>query len=245
MDIGIREKRALVLASSAGLGKAIAQALAAEGAKVILSGRKEETLSEVASEIGAEGYIVFDLSEVEAGKRLVEICKTQFGEIDILVTNAGGPPKGAFLEVTNDAWQTGFQSLFLGFVDTVRSVLPGMCERSWGRILAVTSIAGKEPITDLTISNGIRAGLHGLVNSLSKEVASCNVSVNALLPTFTETDRLVELGVTLEDLAERVPAKRLGRPEELGKLAAFLCSEHAGFITGQAIAYDGGSLRGI
>lgn len=133
----------------------------------------------------------------------------------------------------------------MSLVESIQEVVPEISKAKWGRILMITSVAGKEPIPNLTVSRSLRAGVHGLVNALSKEIGPSGITVNAILPTFTETERLKELGRSTEALLSKIPVGRLGRPEELGKPIAFLASEHAGYITGQAIAYDGGSLASI
>lgn len=245
MDLQIKDKRALVLASSEGLGKAVAQSLIEEGAKVIISSRSEEKLLVTLKEIGAFDFITCDLSVKGAAADLVKEAAEKLGGLDILVTNAGGPPAGTFNDITDSQWEKSFQSLFMSLVESIRVAELEMAKAGWGRIIMITSVAGKEPIHNLTISNAIRAGVHGLMNTLSKELASKGITVNALLPTYTETERLKDLGRDLSDMIAKVPVGRLGVPEELGKLATFLASNHAGFITGQAIGYDGGSLAGV
>jgi 3-oxoacyl-[acyl-carrier protein] reductase len=245
MDLNIRGKRALVMASSQGLGKAIAQELIAEGARVIISSRNTESLAACAKEIGAEGFIPCDLLVKGAARTLTQSALEKLGGLDILVTNAGGPPKGRFDTIVSEQWEESFQSLFMSVVESMQVAIPEMSRSGWGRILLLTSVAGKEPIPDLTVSSSIRAGVHGLVNAVSKEVGPSGITINAILPTFTATDRLHDLNVDLEARSRSIPMRRLGKPEELGKLVAFLASDLAGFITGQAIAYDGGALAGI
>ena len=153
--------------------------------------------------------------------------------------------RGTFEQTTSEQWQEGFQALWLGATESIQAVLPGMKERRWGRILLVTSFAAKEPMPNLTVSNGLRAGLLGLAKSVSSEIAPFGITINCLLPGYTDTDRIRELKTPLEAIAARVPAGRIGKPEEFGALAAFLASEPAAYITGQSIACDGGVLRSI
>jgi 3-oxoacyl-[acyl-carrier protein] reductase len=245
MDLNIREKKALVFASSEGLGKAVAQALIAEGVRVVISSRSVEKLESCAREIGAEAFIPCDLSVKGAARELTQAAIERLGGLDILVANAGGPPKGRFDTLSTDQWEHSFQSLFMSVIESMQVAIPEMSRSKWGRILMITSVAGKEPIPNLTISSALRAGIHGLVNSVSKEVGADGITINALLPTFTATARLHEVRVDTETMLRSIPMRRLGIPEELGKLAAFIASDHAGFMTGQAIAYDGGALAGI
>jgi 3-oxoacyl-[acyl-carrier protein] reductase len=245
MDLGLRDRRALILGASAGLGRAVAAALVAEGARVAICARNKARVEAAARELGARVALPCDLSVPGAATALVDSARQRLGGVDILVTNTGGPPKGRFDAISNEMWQEGFQSLWLAAVDAIRAALPEMRKQRWGRILLVTSTAAKEPIPGLSVSNGLRAGLLGLVKSLAPEVAEEGVTVNALLPGYTATQRIAELGIPEEELAEHIPARRLGRPEELGAMAAFLASEQAGYVTGQAIAVDGGYLRGL
>jgi 3-oxoacyl-[acyl-carrier protein] reductase len=245
MDLGIKGKRAWVMAASSGIGKAIAQELVKEGVRVAISARNPETLQKTADEIGAELAIPANFLKsggaTAAGSEIV----ARWGGVDILVTNAGGPPKGGFLDIGTDGWQVGFQGLFLSAVEAMQVVLPGMKENKWGRVIYVTSIAAKEPIGKLTVSNGIRAGILGLMKSVSHECASYGITFNSILPGYTATERLKELGVTNDEIARNVPAKRLAQPEEVGQLCAFLASDRAGYLNGQAIALDGGQTHGL
>ena len=244
MDLGLKGKKALVLGASAGLGRAIAKALVDEGASVAIASRDAAKLSAAQKEIGAQNVIVADLTQPHAGTAAVAQALDHLGGLDVLVVNTGGPPKGTFVEVTEAQWQAGFQNLWLGAVDAIQAALPAMSQARFGRILLVTSVSAREPMNQLTISNGLRAGLTGLAKRLSLEVAAQGITVNCLLPGYTDTSRLRELGVPAEKTTAAVPAGRLGDPAELGALAAFLASTKAGYITGQAIAVDGGYLKG-
>jgi 3-oxoacyl-[acyl-carrier protein] reductase len=244
LDLGLVKKRALVTGASRGLGKAIAHELKAEGADVAICAREPQRLEAAAQELGAIG-LVCNLSEPGAGADLVRQASDRLGGIDILVINTGGPPGAGFDAVSDETWRQSFESLWMSSVGLIRACLPGMRERRWGRIMIVTSVSAREPLSNLTISNALRPGLHGLVNSLSREVAGSGITVNALMPGYTLTERLQELGVDEAKATSQVPAGRMGRPEELGALAAFLASERAAYICGQAIACDGGFLQSI
>lgn len=245
MDLKLKGKRALVQGSSQGLGRAIAEMLVKEGAIVAISSRNADKLNQTARAIGAAAAIPCDLSKPGAAISLIKATQEELGGLDILVTNTGGPPKGPFEEVTPEQWQEGFQSLWLSATDSIRAALPGMKERRWGRILLITSAAAREPMPLLTVSNGLRAGLMGLTKTVSNEIAQYGITINALLPGYTETERLQELKIPTDKITAQIPAGRLGKPEELAALAAFLASEPAAYITGQAIACDGGYLRSI
>lgn len=245
MDLQLNGKTAVVFGGSRGLGRAIAEELVAEGVRTVIVARDADRVAKVAAEIGAIG-LPGDLSEPGAGRALVEAAGKLLGQMpDILVTNTGGPPTGSFQSTDNAAWAKGFQGLWMSTVDSIQAALPAMKAKGWGRVLAVTSVAAKEPQPGLVISNGLRAGLLGLVNTLAREVAADGITVNALLPGYTNTDRMAELGVDNASMGPKIPAGRLGEPAEFGALAAFLASGRASYITGQAIAVDGGLLQSI
>jgi 3-oxoacyl-[acyl-carrier protein] reductase len=244
LKLALETRRALVMGASSGLGKAVAQALAAEGARVALCARNAKRVAAAAAELGAEG-IVADLSAPGAAAQVVREAEKRLGQVDILVVNTGGPPPGLFAELQDGAWREAFEGLWMSSVGAIQAALPGMRTRRWGRIVVITSIAAREPVPRLMLSNSLRAGLHGLVNALSKEVAQDGITVNALMPGYTVTERLQELQLDLTKLAAQIPARRLGRPEDLAAVAVFLASEPAGYVSGQAIAVDGGLLQSI
>jgi 3-oxoacyl-[acyl-carrier protein] reductase len=244
MDFGLKGKRALVTGASRGLGKAVATALHNEGAAIAICARDAGRIQAAAKDIGAAA-IVGDLSIPGAADSVLREAEKHLGGLDILVVNTGGPPAGTFATTTDDAWRASFENLWMSTVHLIRGALPGMRERHWGRIMIVTSMSADQPLPNLMISNALRPGLHGLVNALSREVAADGITVNALMPGFTLTERLREAGIDEKVVAAQVPAGRIGRPEEFAALAAFLASEQAGYICGQAIAVDGGFLQAI
>jgi 3-oxoacyl-[acyl-carrier protein] reductase len=244
MDLGLRARRALVMGGSTGLGKAVAQALIMEGARVAICARGADRLKATATEIGAEA-LVADLTSPGAASRVVSEADNRIGPLDILVVNTGGPAPGKFGDITDASWHAAFDALWMSSVGAMRAALPGMRARHWGRVVLITSIAAREPVASLMLSNSIRAGLHGLVNALSKEVAGDRVTVNALMPGYTATERLEELKLDMATLAKQIPAGRLGKSSDFAAAAAFLCSEQANYITGQALACDGGLLQSI
>lgn len=243
MDLGLKKKRVLVQGSSSGLGFAIAKAFAEEGALVAICSRNPQKIQAAAQQIPSSAPFVCDLDQQGAAEKLVKEVIDKWGGIDCLVINTGGPPKGSFLDLSNSDWDKGFEKLYLSAIESMRAALPSMKEQKWGRILLSTSTAAKEPIKDLTISNALRSGLLGLMKTVSNEVASFGITVNALMPGFTKTERLAELKVPESELIKQVPAHRLGLPEEYAALALFLASSRAAYITGQAIACDGGLIK--
>lgn len=245
MDLKLKGKKALVFGSSQGIGKSIAQSLIAEGVEVFISSRREAELAATAKEIGAKGFSAGDLSIAGDATRITKDALQFLGQIDIVVTNTGGPAKGHFAEITIDQWQRDYQSLWLSVVESLQVCLPSMKLNNYGRILMVTSIAGKEPLNALTTSNGLRAGLEGLNKSIANEHASFGITSNVLRPGYTNTDRLKELKLSDEQVKKMVPAGRLADPSELADLATFLASPRAGYITGQCISIDGGVQKGF
>jgi 3-oxoacyl-[acyl-carrier protein] reductase len=242
VDLGLANRRALVTGASRGLGKAIAASLRAEGTAVAICAREPGRVEAAARELGAIG-LVSDLSAPGAADALAREAADRLGGIDILVVNTGGPPAAGFDAISDEIWRSAFEGLWISTVQLIRQCLPSMRERRWGRIMIVTSISAREPLPSLMISNALRPGLHGLVSSLSREVAGDGVTVNAIMPGYTATERLQELGIDDTKVASQIPAGRLGRP--IASLATFLASERAAYICGQAIACDGGFLRSI
>jgi 3-oxoacyl-[acyl-carrier protein] reductase len=244
MDLNLNDKKALIFGSTGGIGRSIAEALIKEGASVYINGRTIEKCKAIAQEIGAAGFYAGDLTQKGIAANITEQMITDHKGIDILVTNTGGPKKGSFLEVDLEQWESDFQSLWLSVVESLQKALPAMSSQKFGRVLLITSLAAKEPLPGLTTSNGLRAGLAGLVRSISNEYAKDGITLNLILPGYTNTDRLKALNLSEEKVKEMIPAGRLGEPEELADLATFLASPKAGYITGQSIAIDGGVLKG-
>lgn len=262
MDLGLQGKVALVAAASQGLGRAVAEELAAEGASLIVCARGEERLKEACASIREQTDadvlgVAGDLSVAADVERIVKEGLAKFQRIDILVTNTGGPPTGTFENLSREAWEEATRGLLTSVLDLTRLVLPGMKERRWGRILNITSIAAKQPVENLMLSNSIRAAVTGFAKTLAGEVAKHGITVNNIMPGYTATERVEELaqtlaekeGVEAADIRSRweseIPMKRLGKPEEFAALAAFLVSERASYITGSSIAADGGWIRSL
>jgi 3-oxoacyl-[acyl-carrier protein] reductase len=262
MDTGLAGRVALVGAASKGLGRAIAEGLAAEGAAVAICARGQETLANtreaIARHTGALVHaIAADLSRSEDITRVVSATLERFGRIDVLVTNAGGPPVGPLEAHDWATWQRAIELTLRSAVELTRGALPGMRERRWGRVIHVTSLTVKQPIDGLMLSTSIRAAVTGFSRTLANEVAADGITVNTILPGFMNTERVVELnqihatreGVPLEEVERRVvrqiPVQRIGEPHELAALAVFLASERASYITGQSIAVDGGWIRAL
>ena len=263
MDFGLHDKVAFVAASSRGLGRAIAEELAIEGASLVLCARGAERLKETCEAIVATAQvpvlgIAADLATAGDAVRVVKAGIERFGRIDVLVTNAGGPPAGSFETLTPEMWEDATRLLLTSVLDLTREVLPGMKERGWGRIINVTSIAAKQPVDDLMLSNSLRAAVTGFARTLANEVAPFGVTVNNILPGYTRTERVEELAqsmaqresnTTAADVRSRwegeIPMRRLGEPREFAALAAFLASERASYITGSSIAVDGGWIRAL
>ena len=250
MDLGISGKAALVMGASRGIGRGVAGALAREGARVAMASRSRERLEAAAAEIDGETAVfVADASDLDGLAALPEEIERALGPVEILVTNAGGPPPGGALDNPLDEWEAVYRSLVLGPRVLIQAVVPGMRERGWGRIVNVGSNSTREPIPGLALSNSHRMATIGLFKTLSREVAAEGITVNTVATGQIRTDRLTELLGSQERVEERarneVPAGRLGTPEEYGDLVAFLCSEQAAYLTGAVIPLDGGLLRSV
>jgi 3-oxoacyl-[acyl-carrier protein] reductase len=262
MDLGLKNKVALVAASSQGLGRAVAEELAAEGASLVLCARDAKTLTETAAAIAERTNahvlaVPADVTAIDDIKRVVDSGIERFGRIDILVTNAGGPPAGRFDQLTREQWDDAIRLTLLSAVELVRQVLPGMTARRWGRIINITSIAVKQPVENLLLSNSLRAGLTGFARTLANEVAAEGITVNNVLPGYTRTERLDELahmmaekqGISENEFRAKwekeIPMGRLGEPREFAALVTFLASERASYITGTSIQVDGGWIKSL
>jgi 3-oxoacyl-[acyl-carrier protein] reductase len=262
MDLGLKGRVALVAAASRGLGRAVAEELAAEGASLVLCARGAEALNatreHLALHTGASVVAVpADLTKAEDVARVVSSGLKQFGRIDILVTNAGGPPAGKFESLSREQWEEATRLTLYSAIELTRHVLPGMKERRWGRILNITSIAVKQPVENLILSNSLRAGVTGFARTLANEVAADGITVNNILPGYTRTERVEQLAAMMAEKEgispaeftakweREIPMKRLGEPQEFAALAAFLVSDRASYITGTSIQVDGGWIRSL
>lgn len=262
MDLGLNGKVALVCAASRGLGKAVAEELANEGANLILCARNADVLSQTCDEIRRKSNVEVlgisaDLTEIADIESLYKESIETFGKIDILVNNVGGPPAGTFENLSRKNWEDANRLLLISVLDLTRLVLPQMKENSWGRILNITSIASKQPVENLILSNSLRAAVTGFAKTLADEVAPFGITVNNILPGYTRTERVEQLahtiaekeGITPQEAQSKwtnqIPMKRLGEPQEFAALAAFLVSERASYITGSSIAVDGGWTRSL
>jgi 3-oxoacyl-[acyl-carrier protein] reductase len=250
VDLGIEGRTALVMGASKGIGKGIAGALAREGARVAISSRSEKSLRAADDEIGGEVHVFpADTRDLDRLGQLPGEVGEAVGPVDILVANTGGPPTGAALDNSLEEWEEAFRSLVLAPRVLLEGVVPGMKERGWGRIVNVSSTSIREPIPYLTLSNANRLAALGLLETLADEVAADGITVNTVATGMFATDRLADPEGSLKGAEEaakqRVPAKRLGQPEEYGDLVAFLCSERAAYLTGAVIPLDGGLLRSV
>jgi len=257
MDLQLKGKRAIICASSKGLGKACALALAREGVQVVINGRHQESLQSAADEINAAGCgraipVIADVTTPEGRDAMFAACP----QPDILVNNAGGPPPGDFRDWDQQDWFTAINANMYSAIDMIKRSLDGMIERRFGRIVNITSVAVKMPVGELGLSNGARAGLTGFVSGIARQPARHNVTINNLLPGYVATDRLRSLlagraetaGVTEEEFmdsfCQQIPAGRPGDPDEFGAICAFLCSQQAAYLTAQNILMDGGIFPG-
>lgn len=257
MDLGIRGKVALVCGASRGIAYAAAEDFAREGVSLVICSRDEASLTSARDRLTALGApvqaIVADLGTPDGIARVVDGTMSAHGRVDILVTNTGGPQTGSAMGHDWNAWQRASDLLLRSAVELTRAFVPGMRERKWGRVIGITSIAVKRPVVSLVLSNSMRAAVTGYFRTLASEVAADNVTVNTVLPGYTQTERLEDLadatvartGADRESVFDKfraeAPAARLGRPDELAAVIAFLASDRAGFTTGQAIVVDGGA----
>lgn len=262
MDLGLKNRVALVAASSQGLGRATAEAFAAEGCRLAMCSRNQQTLDAAARKIreqhGVEVFTqAFDVTDPKAVSDFVTAVAKKVGGVDICVTNAGGPPAKGFLAASLEDWQRAINANFLSTVYFCREVIPHMQRKHWGRIITITSITTKQPVTDLVLSNAVRTAVVGLVKSLANEFGKDGILVNNIGPGFTATDRLKELAKAraastgkaeqefFDTWAADAPLKRIGEPKEFADTVVWLASERASYITGQTVLVDGGMYKGL
>ena len=257
MDLGLKGCRAFVAGASKGLGKACAKSLAGEGALVFICARNEIEIKAAAAEIGAAVYAVADVSRPAEIKRVTAEAITALGGLDILVTNAGGPPTGPFDKAGDSDWDIAYQLTLMSAVRLIREALPALKASGRGRIVNLTGYGVKEPMTDLVVSDSVRAGVTVMAKTIATDLAPFNITVNNIAPGPIMTDRITEIfaarakrtGASSDELlkrfAETIPVRRIGQPNEVGDLCAYLCSPQAGYITGQTIVVDGGINRSI
>jgi 3-oxoacyl-[acyl-carrier protein] reductase len=263
MNLGISNRVAMIAAASKGLGKACALTLAAEGCRVSLCARNATELEKARAEISVASAasediltVPTDVSSPDDLSNWYQQTIARFGQVDILVTNTGGPPVSKFMNLSDEQWQAGVDSTLMNVVRLSRLVIPGMQQRKWGRIIHLTSFVAKQPLDDLTISSTLRAGLSGLTKTMANQVGPDNITVNAVLMGHFMTDRqyhiadarVKERGITYEqyfqEAAAMIPLRRIGEARELGDVVAFLASERAGYVTGTSMLVDGGLYRG-
>ena len=262
MDLGIKGKVALVTASSKGIGRSVAEGLVAEGCIVTICSRNKEellkTVGEVKKKYGVEpSWCVCDLNKLSDIENTVASVSKQFGSVDILVNNCGGPEAGNFQDLSDVKWQAAFDQVLLSTVRICNLIVPDMILKEWGRIINITSVAVKQPIDNLMLSNSLRNGVIGFAKSLSNEIAKYNITVNNIAPGYTLTNRIYDLAVQkakqnnlshediLIEMAKEIPMSRLAGPEEIAAAVVFLASKNASYITGNTIQVDGGLNKGI
>jgi len=262
MDLGLKGRIAAVAASSQGLGFAVAEALGREGARLGICSRSKDTIAAAADRLrertGADVFThATDLAEKGRAARFVEAVAGHYGGLDVLVTNAGGPPPGGFDAVSTEQVDRAYHLTMLSTIEMIRAAVPHMREQQWGRIVNILSLTVKQPDTNLLMSNTMRTGLVGYAKSVSTELARENILINNVAPGYTQTERLTELaedvagkeGREVEDVfaawEASIPMGRLGRPDELACVAAFLCSEAASYVTGTTTLVDGGYVKGL
>ncbi|HEX7094424.1 MAG TPA: SDR family oxidoreductase [Acidimicrobiales bacterium] len=244
MNLGIEGRKAAVAAASAGLGHATARALREAGCEVAICARDRDRLERAAAEIGATP-ILADVSQPEGAAGFVRQATAALGGVDILVTNAGGPPRGSFATTPFDEYQRALELNLLSVIAMCTEAVPSMRAKGWGRIVGITSVTVRQPSTMLILSNTARAGATAFLKTLALEVAADGVTVNTVQPGFHATERMRELGVDRDELAKTVPVRAVGDPRDFGQVVAFLCSQHARYITGAAIPVDGGQFAGL
>jgi 3-oxoacyl-[acyl-carrier protein] reductase len=254
MELGIRNKVALVTGASSGLGKACALALAREGVRLAVAARRESELEDVAAAARAAGAddaraFVVDLRDDSSIERLVRDVRSAYGEVDILVANGGGPKAGTFTQTAIAQWDDGYRDVLRSMLRLIALVVPGMRAAGWGRIVALTSSSVKQPIGTLVLSNVFRTALVSALKTLSNEIARDGVTVNAIATGRIETDRLRSLyggdDAKLDAAGKEVPAGRVAQPDEFAPMVAFLCGKPAAYVTGQTISVDGGLVAGL
>lgn len=257
MELGIKGRRALVIGASKGLGLACAQVLAEEGVAVVISSRNAASLEAAAKSIGAAGWVAGDVSQGSDVERIVDAAASELSGLDILVTNAGGPPSGPFDVATDDDWEIGHWLTVMSAVRLVRQALPHLRASGWGRIVNLTGFGVTEPVSDLVVSDSSRAAVTVMAKTIARDLAPHGITVNNIAPGPILTDRFQELQVAraarlgrsfdeqLSEFHKAIPVGRVGEAAEVGNLCAFLCSAHAGYITGQSIVIDGGINRSI
>jgi 3-oxoacyl-[acyl-carrier protein] reductase len=257
MDLGLKDCRAFVAGASRGLGFACAKALADEGARVFICSRNAEELERAAAQLGAAGYSAADVSRPAEVARVVAEAIAALGGLDCLVTNAGGPPTAPFEKAGDGDWDIAYQLNLMSAVRLIREALPALKASGRGRIVNLTGYGVKEPLTDLVVSDSIRAGVTVMAKTIASDLAPYGITVNNIAPGPIMTDRLIEIlsaraktsGMTLDEqfklFSQTIPLRRAGKPNEIGDLCAYLCSSQAGYLTGQTIVVDGGINRSI
>jgi 3-oxoacyl-[acyl-carrier protein] reductase len=253
MDLGLKGRGALVAAASKGLGRACAAALIAEGADVFVSSRDAASIESTAKQIGAAGWLAADVSKPGDPEALVGAAVSRLSSLDVLVVNAGGPPPGTFQSTSLEQWDAAFHLTLMSAVRLVRAALPHLEKSDQGRIVFITSISVRQPIPTLALSNAMRGAVTGMAKTLARELAPNRVTVNCLAPDAILTDRTRQIAAAsgadpeerIKQQAAAAPMGRLGDPAEFGAACAFLCSKHAGYITGQTLGIDGGTLLGV
>jgi len=262
MDLGLKGKTALITAASKGIGKAVAESLAAEGCEIAICSRTKDDLISAANEIKEKYktepfWCVCDLNKEKDIELAVEVVNKQFGKIDILVNNCGGPIPGYLRDLNFKDWTSAFEQVLMSVVKFSSLIVPEMILREWGRIINITSVSVKQPIDNLMLSNSLRRGVIGFAKTLSNEVAKFNITVNNIAPGYTLTNRLYDLAVhrakvsgisheeILSDMSKPIPMNRLGRPEEIASAVSFLASQQASYITGNTLVIDGGFVKGL